>query len=400
MTLEIRERRIAKPSFPTLQLNGALPPSEIGTGGKVVMISDHDYRTPRRANMHPIADALVRLGYDVSFISVRFSVLSRLKGDSRTFLWDAANRPELKDKVRCFLWKTPFHPVNLNHHAFNAVSAPLYKLYARMPCAFLDDELRSAAYIIVESGLGAVLLRRARALNHRAKIAYLASDELRTVGVHPCVQKELEKSARLINYACVTSRRMAPAFLWAGDRVFHVPHGIQADDFTPSTSNPYPRGQNAVSVGSMLFDPSFFVEAAQRFPEIRFHVIGSGTSFTAPDNVIQHPEMPFHDTVPYIHHASFGIAPYRQSSNADYICDTSMKLMQYDYCGIPAVCPAFAAGEHAGRFGYTPGDPDSIAHAIESALAHRPCMQSRRFLSWEDVARRLVNPRAFADTEI
>lgn len=377
------------------------PAANIGPGRKIVLISDHDYRTARRANMHPIADALVRLGHDVTFISVRFSALTRLKGgDSRSFLWERANKPELSNNVRCYLWKTPFHPINLNNRVLNALSAPLYRLYGRMPCQFLDDALRSAAHVIVESGLGVVLLRRARALNHAVKIAYLASDDLATVGVHPCVQDELAKAARVINFACVPSRRMAPGFDWAGERLFFVPHGFQHADFAAPCPNPYKSELNAVSVGSMLFDAGFFQAAAERFPDIRFHVIGAGLKFDALGNVIQHAEMKFAETLPYIRHATFGIAPYRPSGQCDYISDTSMKLMQYEHCGIPAVCPSFATGDNPNRFGYAPGDPASITAAIDAALERRHDIKPRRFLSWEDVAHRLLDPREFADTVV
>ncbi len=369
-------------------------------GRKVVLISDHDYRTARRANMHPIADALVGLGYDVTFVSVRFSALTRFKKDSRDFLRDRANKPELTNNVRCYLWKTAFHPINLNNRLLNKLSAPLYKLYARMPCEFLDDALRSASHVIVESGLGAVLLRRARALNHAAKIVYLASDDLQTVGVHPCVQTELTKAARLINFACVPSRRMAPGFEWAGNRLFFVPHGLHHADFEVPGPNPYSAELSAVSVGSMLFDPSFFQIAAAQFPEIQFHIIGAGQRFDAPANVIQHAEMNFQATLPYIRHATFGVAPYRSARHGDYISDTSMKLMQYEHCGIPAVCPTFAAGDSPNRFGYTPGNRPSIETAIDAALERRNDIKPRRFPSWEDVACRLLDPREFDDTAI
>jgi 2-beta-glucuronyltransferase len=372
--------------------------SAIGRG--VVLISDHDYRTARRANMHPIADALVRMGYDVTFISVRFSTLTKFRNDSRNFLWDRANRPELINKVRCYLWKTAFHPINLNSGVLNRLSAPLYKLYARMPSTFLDGAVRSASHIIVESGLGAMLLRRIRALNHSAKIAYLASDELETVGVHPCVQTELMKAGRLINFACVPSRQMAPGFEWAGNRRYFVPHGLHRDDFDVPSPNPYSADLNAVSVGSMLFDPRFFQIAAEDFPDIRFHVIGAGQTFEAPGNVIQHAEMNFKATLPYVRHATFGVAPYRSTRRGSYLSDTSMKLMQYEHCGIPAVCPGFAAGDSPNRFGYVPGDRLSITTAIDAALAHRDAVMPRRFLSWEDVARRLLDPREFADTAV
>ena len=46
---------------------------------KVVIVSGaHYYRTPRRGSIQQLADALVRLGDDVSFISLRFSPISRV----------------------------------------------------------------------------------------------------------------------------------------------------------------------------------------------------------------------------------------------------------------------------------------------------------------------------------
>jgi 2-beta-glucuronyltransferase len=110
--------------------------------------------------------------------------------------------------------------------------------------------------------------------------------------------------------------------------------------------------------------------------------------------------MKFAATLPYIRHATFGVAPYRPSGQCEYISDTSMKLMQYEHCGIPAVCPAFATGDNPNRFGYEPGDPASIGAAIDAALMRRLDIKPRRFLSWDEVACRLLDPREFADTVI
>lgn len=366
--------------------------------GRALLISDHDYRTARRANMHPIADALARLGCEVCFVSVRFSALSRLKGDSRTFLWDRANRPEMQNGVQCYLWKTPFHPFHPRMPIVNDVATLAYRAYAHWPNQFLDEAMRTASFIVVESGLGAMLMQRARDRNDSATIVYVASDELTTVGVHPFVQAQLEAAIDGIDQVCVPSPRMAPRFDWARDRLFYVPHGLDAADFPDDEPNPYPTPRNAVSVGSMLFDRSVFTHAAARLPDVQFHVIGAGEEFEAPDNVHIHREMPFRDTVRFIRHADVGIAPYRPAPGCDYLCDTSMKLMQYEYFGLPAVCPAFAAGERGDRFGYRPGDATSIEAAMRAALDKGRTAAPKSFLSWEDVVRRLVDPRAYPDT--
>ena len=109
--------------------------------------------------------------------------------------------------------------------------------------------------------------------------------------------------------------------------------------------------------------------------------------------------MPFTETLRYIKHARFGIAPYNAEKVEDYLCDTSMKLMQYAYLGIPAVCPRVVVGDHAGRFGYVPGDPDSIGRAVRGALAGGK-ISPPVILSWSEVTERILSPQDYADTAI
>ena len=281
------------------------------------------------------------------------------------------------------------------------MTLPLYWDYARLRNDFIDKALRSASTVIVESGLGAILLRRIRARNRETKLVYYASDDLGMIGAHPVVQRYLEQSSQSVDYVCIASRKMASKFRWMADRVFFVPHGINPDDFAGNFANPYSERLNGVSVGSGLFDPEFFVHAAPAFPDVEFHVIGSGTKLRPQKNLHVYNEMPFKDTIPYIKNATFGIAAFRRASGTDHICDTSMKLMQYDYVGIPAVCADFAVGENPNRFGYVPGDARSISAAIEAALAARGrVVPHRQILSWDDIARRVLNPERFPDTRL
>jgi 2-beta-glucuronyltransferase len=151
----------------------------------------------------------------------------------------------------------------------------------------------------------------------------------------------------------------------------------------------------------MLFDPGFFVIASQLFPDITFHVIGSGKGIQEGygPNVKVYDEMPHKATLPYIKHATIGIAPYRAAGLPTYLSDTSLKLMQYDFFGLPAVCPHGIVGDYQSRFGYTPDDADSIVAAINSALA-APRKSFRTPLAWSEVADRLLEPERFEDTRI
>ena len=153
--------------------------------------------------------------------------------------------------------------------------------------------------------------------------------------------------------------------------------------------SPFGPGRHAVSVGSMLFDANFFQIAAASFPEITFHVIGSGAKQGAlPASVHVYGEMPFRETLKYLKYADFGIAPYKVANLPYYLCDTSMKLMQYEFLGLPAVCPHFVVGEHISRFGYQPDDAESIGSAIRAAM-NTSKRNDGTFLDWEQVTARI-----------
>ena len=76
-----------------------------------------------------------------------------------------------------------------------------------------------------------------------------------------------------------------------------------------------------------------------------------------------------------------------------------MKLIQYDFFGLPAVCPSAVVGDYQSRYGYQPGDAASIVAAIGAALV-APRLSSRRHLSWVEVVDRVLDPARFEDTRI
>jgi 2-beta-glucuronyltransferase len=366
----------------------------------VVISSVHDYRVGRRGSIQAIADGLARRNFDVLFLSIRFSLLSFMKPDSRRFLLSRANTFENLNGIRCYLWRTPLHPFTSQSKALQRINAPLHKLYAACPNAEIDRELCSASHVIVESGLGIALIERIRRLNPGAKIIYRASDKLNTIGAHPYLQQCLQEQAHNIDHICLLARLMAPDFAFARDRTYVVPLGVHPPDFADIGASPYAEGLNAVSVGSMLFDPSFFETASELFPDVTFHVIGSGHNGTPAPNVRWHPEMPFKETLPYIAHAAFGIAPYRQEAQSPYLAQSSLKLMQYEYLGIPGVCPHYAAGGRPSRFGYTPGDREEIREAVTAALAHAGHVAAKSILTWDEVIERMLSPADFPETRL
>jgi 2-beta-glucuronyltransferase len=369
---------------------------------RVVLISGyHDYRTPKRASIHQIADGLVRCGLSVAFISTRFSNLSRTKGDSRLPLWNKANRVEKVNEIECLLWRTGLHPFRAGIRAWDNLMGRLFPVYASLPNEDFDRIVSEADYIVIELGIPVIYLRRIQSLNRQAKVVCYCADRLDTVGSHPFVRNRLVEDQHLVSHFILRSPAMAEYLECASGRLFHAGFGIDHGQFGSVGPSPYAAGsQTAVSVGSMLFDHSFFAAAGPAFPKLQFHVIGSGTRFKPTPNVHVHPEMPFASTLPFVKHASIGIAAYRPAPAAEYLADTSLKLAQFEYFGVPAVCPHFAVGSCPSRIGYEPGDEQSIRQAVEAALALAGRIEPRSFPDWSEVAMRVLEPRAYAAASI
>ncbi|MBC7768298.1 MAG: glycosyltransferase family 1 protein [Phycisphaerales bacterium] len=354
----------------------------------------------RRGSIQAIADALGRKGYDTTFLSIRFSPFSLLKHDLRASLWDRANRIEAVGDLKCYLWRTPFHPFTSGSALTRAAMVPLHGLYGGWFNREIDQMIGEAQVIIIESGLGVALAPRVRSLNPGALLVYRGADTLDTIGAHPYLQALLERHSELFDHFCLLGRRMAPQFSWARERTFYVAQALDPADFEGAEASPYDGlGPVAVSVGSMLFDADFFSIAAPMFPHVHFVVIGCGQSMASIANVSLLPEMAFKKTIPYLKHATVGLAPYREAVSAAYLAESSLKLTQYAHLRRPAVCPHFAVGEFPHRFGYTPANPDEIRAALAQALEDKFITPSN-VLSWSDVIDRMLEPARYPDTSI
>ncbi|WP_416186815.1 hypothetical protein [Glaciimonas sp. CA11.2] len=365
-----------------------------------LVITAHDYRSRRKVNMHFIAAELAKYG-PTSFFSCQYSFLSQLKSDPRSSLDRLANKVEMYEGVNCYLWKTIIHPINLRKGAFYPIEKFLFKRYIDHPSPVLVEWIQNADVVVFESGIAPIFFDLVRRLNPQAKTIYLASDDLDTINVASYVKDTFARVGPKMDALCLTSRMLADR-MPSLENCYVIPHGFDYSVEDHADPSPYGPGLHAVSVGSMLFDPSFFVIASAMFPEVTFHIIGSGTGAEPGygKNVVVHEEMPHQATLPYIKHATMGIAPYRSSEVPRYLSDTSMKLMQYDFFRLPAVCPVGIAGDYPSRFGYIPSDADSIGQAIRAALVAPRIAPKRTPLRWSEVMERLLAPDTFADTKL
>jgi 2-beta-glucuronyltransferase len=362
----------------------------------VIMSGYHDYRSKRKANLHFIADELKKRGA-VDFFSIRYSYLTRYREDPRHDLFDKANNYEIVNGVGCYLWRTLIHPFQLPGR-FELVEKAVFAAFATHLPKAIRAAIARADIVFAESGVSIIYIPLIRRLNPDAQIVYMASDSLEAIRQATAIKQAFVANAGTIDSARVPSPYLARD-MPAPITCYYIPHGIEKDQFERIGPSPFPAGSlNAVSVGSMLFDQRFFEVAGQQFPGINFHVVGSGRPGGGPDNVHYYPEMPFERTLPFLKHCNFAVAAYGPGVDA-YLTHTSMKMMQYNYLGIPAVCPEVVAGEGMGRFGYRSGDHQSIKEAIDRAMvANR--IQPSRHLSWTEVTDRLLRPKAYRDTSI
>ncbi|WP_181705724.1 glycosyltransferase [Chthonobacter rhizosphaerae] len=366
----------------------------------VLILTRHDYRTGWRANMHFIADSFRDAGWTTRFLSVGFSALSLIVGDRRADLNGRSNRWEAVNGIDTYLWKTAVHPFGRGLGPLEPVMNRMFDAWVNWPSKTVDEAAAQSDVIVVESGLSAAFVGRMRRAAPNARIVYLASDLNETVNAHPHIDRMLFRDRAAIDAVVVVARAMADHFRGFGRPVHFVPHGVDVAAFATEAPSPYARGRNVVTVGSMLFDPLVFTTAARAFPDVDFHLIGTPPLGETAPNVREHGRMPFEDTIPYLKHADVGVAPYRKDHESGYLSDSSMKLMQYGYLGLPAVCPDFAVGDYRGRFGYGPGDPASIIDAFRRALAPDAAFEPVIPLTWPDVVARLVDPAAFRDTAL
>jgi 2-beta-glucuronyltransferase len=364
-----------------------------------LFLTAHDYRTPRKASMHFIAQEHAKRG-KVRFFSLRYSWLSRNRPDGRHGIADLAGRVETVDGVDCFLWKTPLHPVNTHRGWLRLFENAAYKLYAALAPAVLKTWITEADTIYFESGTAVAFFDLAERLNPKAKKVYIASDELDVINVAQFIKDAVYRISPLVAFSRLHSPRTTKDFA-PGSKLYFVAQGIDHEIDSYADPSPYGAGQHAVSIGSMLFDAELFAIAGRQFPAVTFHVIGCGVPRPSdwPANVIHYDEMKFRDTVPYIKHASIAFAPYRADNIPVYLADTSLKLAQYAFFGVPAVCPREVMGDYDHRFGYQPGDADSIKTAIEAALV-AGLRSGLKVLSWPQVVDRFLDPQAYPETHM
>jgi len=362
---------------------------------RVLLITGHVYASRRRAGFHFLAEAFHRAGWDVTFLTVAISRLSRLRGDYRMayLAADPPNRPRrVEDRLTSFIWYTPWHPAHLRSDALNRLSRSWFSRYGDLPLGEAEAIAAGADLMVFESTPGIMLFDRLKQLSPRARFVYRVSDDLRYLRNHPIVIETEDRVAPLFDLVSVPCEYIHRRFANLPTARLH-PHAIRKELFDRRQPRPFHEdGAHVIFTGNAYFDSDFLSRAARVAPECRFHIFGDIADLPTASNITAYGEAPFADTVPYLQHADIGLQCLAYRPGAESFTD-SLKVVQYTYCRLPIVAPDFLRSTRTNFFHYRPGDDAGIRRALMDARAmDRSTIHTDDIHSWDELATDLAGP--------
>ncbi|MFK0163472.1 polysaccharide biosynthesis protein GumK [Rhizobium sp. NPDC090279] len=374
---------------------------ELGTSGaqprrKIVILTSHAFlRGYRKASIHFIASCWAQQGHEVYFLTIGHSWLTLLKDRSRfrALSQDQANRFQtVAANLRAGAYLPPLHAFSSSNRFLNAANAVLFRLYGSYFPTFARHAIANADLVLVESGSALAFFDKVKKLNPRACTLYFCRDLLRTIGAAPALQDIQAREITRFDAVCVPSERLG-AMLPPGGRVRVIPQGVDATLFDREQPSPYPPGsRNAISIGNMLFDQTSIAAMAAAAPDVDFHVFGATWDGWVRPNITIYGERDFESIVPYLQHADFGVAPYRLTADEVYLAESSLKLAQYSYCGLPILLPDLVPFTRANGIAYRLDGEVAWREKIEAALAMRRSAAFREgIMTWDEVAQQTLS---------
>jgi 2-beta-glucuronyltransferase len=342
----------------------------------------------RKTSMVFLAEAWRDLGYDVHVVTCQLSWLTRLKRTNKLagIPADRVNRWYVAEGMRGFVWVPPAHPATFGGPIDRLLGEALMTAYAASLPGAIRRKLRDAALVVVESCSAAALFRAIKRAAPSVPVVYSMSDRLLAVGMHPALQRRVEADAR--DYALIRVPASAMLEDLPGSHTVCIRHGLDKTQFEHMHANPFARPGNAILIGDMMLDRAVLEGLASQFPQTDFHYFGRVTLGMPPlPNLVDHGEVPFAALVPYLQWADVGLSLYREIEGLEYLAESSLKNIQYSYCGVPIVAPHFVLSGQSYGYGYPSGDVAGAVAAMQRALAAgRKPLGSASVDSWGDVA--------------
>lgn len=348
----------------------------------------------RKASIHFIASCWARQGHEVHVLTIGHSWLTLLKDRSRfrDLSQEQANRFQaIGNNLSAGAYLPPVHAFSSNNRFLNAANTLFFRVYGSYLPRFARRRVANADLVLAESGSALAFFRKIKRLNPKARTLYFCRDLLRSIGAAPALQNIQATQIDRFDAVCVPSERLG-ALLPPGGRVKVIPQGVDAELFDRIQPSPYqPGSRNAVSIGNMLFDQVSVAAMAAAAPNVNFHVFGAAWNGWAPPNVVIYGERDFESIVPYLQHADFGIAPYRLTSDEVYLAESSLKLAQYSYCGLPVLLPDLIPFTRANGIAYSLEGEADWSKKIDAALTMQRSPTFRDgIMTWDEVARRTL----------
>jgi len=361
----------------------------------IMFVTGHYHRSNRRGAIHWLAKAFHRAGWNVLLFTTGLSYFSRLKRDHRfqyPVMKEANRILRTEKRFSSFVWFTPWHPVNFRSSLANRLTAPLFRCYGKLSLFDAADEIRKMDVIVIESGSGLMLLDRLKLINPSARFVYRLSDDLEMLRVSPVIIEAERRWAPEFDLITAPSFHLLKKYKNLQNTAVH-PQGLVKEMFDSEHNNPYSdsAAPNLISVGNMIYDIDFLESASRMFPDWRFHVVGWLRKVPQKPNIIFYGEKPFHEVIPFMKFADIGLSPYQYRSGNEYLSDASHKMLQYTYCRLPVVAPHSVTDPSRPHIiGYTPGDDDSIRHALEKAKRmDHDAIDRSAILTWNEIVREL-----------
>ena len=355
---------------------------------KIVFFTDHIVGSPRKATVPLFADNLAALGWNVYMITVGYSWLTIIKGDSRHSyartikpnVWIRASK-----NLKGYLMRRVLNPSRLPFKFLNILGKPFFKWYYTWLPKAVKEKIKDADTIVIESGPGLMLVPLLRQILPNVRLVYMVSDRLETLRVNPVISDAEKQYLQEFDLIVALSPLVAADFNHSN--CHFIPQGVDKDLFDNINSNPFNRTNNIVSVGDMLFHGDAVLELAKRNPTWTIHLFGDKAKCKEElPNIITHGETPFLKILPYIKFADIGLAPYRPVPGVEYISQSSLKLKQYTYVRLPIIAPNFASSFYSNIASYDPFNLETVQDAFSKAITiNRNNISIDGIKSWPEV---------------
>ena len=355
-----------------------------------LVVTSHTARTKRKTSILFFTEYLKKMGFSTWLLSVGHSKLQQLiKCPREDYFSSYEEESEAYGNNR--VWVPLIHPFNLKVSFLNRILEPLFSVYAHF-CPLKG--IVEPNVILIESGVPVLLVRRLHKKFPKSKIIYSVSDRLSTLGVHPMLLKAEKNMLPLLSKIRVPAKVMLEDYSDFGDIAEYIPHGLDKESFDKGEPSPYKEGSlNAISIGDMLFDSETIEIFSKSFPDVVIHLFGKNAKLGKPfSNVVEHGETSFEKIIPYVQHADIGLAPYMDERSANYLSQSSLKMIQYTYCKLPIVAPNFAASGRDNVCGYDCHNNESKIAAFRQTLDFdRSTINVSNILTWKEATEKLID---------